>query len=138
MFDNQRYLTRGVNETIPFEIQAFMWDCIDRLPEDERDYFQIFELEDIGGMQHIVHKAEQPEYCMNYFMPWKSLKKETILTSISISKMTEVCTMGLRLSPIPCRFNTILKTSAGRMYFIKLYSLDTGVIRPQHADSMYM
>ena len=69
MFDNQRYLTRGVNETIPFEIQAFMWDCIDRLPEDERDYFQIFELEDIGGMQHIVHKSEQPEYCMNYFIP---------------------------------------------------------------------
>ena len=69
MFDNQRYLTRGVNEIIPFEIQAFMWDCIECLPEDERDYFQIFELEDIGGMQHIVHKAEQPEYCMNYFIP---------------------------------------------------------------------
>ena len=40
MFDNQRYLTRGVNETIPFELQAFMWDCIDRLPKDGADYFQ--------------------------------------------------------------------------------------------------
>ena len=34
MFDNQRYLTRGVNESIPFELQLFMWDCIDRLPKD--------------------------------------------------------------------------------------------------------
>ena len=69
MFDNQRYLTRGVNESIPFETQAFMWNCIDRLPEGERDYFQIFELNDIGGMQHIIHKSEQPEYKMNYFIP---------------------------------------------------------------------
>jgi len=69
MFDNQRYLTRGVNETIPFELQAFMWDCIDRLPKDGVDYFQVFELKDIGGMQHIVHFSEQPEYKMNYFIP---------------------------------------------------------------------
>ena len=68
MFDNQRYLTKGVNETIPFELQAFMWDCIDRMPEP-KDYFQVFELEDIGNMQHIVHFSEQPEYRMNYFIP---------------------------------------------------------------------
>ena len=68
MFDNQRYLTRGVKESIPFEIQIFLWECIDRMPEP-KDYFQIFELEDIGAMQHIVHKSEQPEYCMNYFIP---------------------------------------------------------------------
>ena len=69
MFDNQRYLTRGIHETIPIEIQAFMWNCIDRLPEDGRDYFQVFELNDIGSMQHIVHKSEHPEYKMNYFIP---------------------------------------------------------------------
>ena len=68
MFDNHRYLTRDVNESIPFEIQIFLWECIDRMPEP-KDYFQIFELNDIGGMQHIVHKSEQPEYCMNYFIP---------------------------------------------------------------------
>ena len=46
-----------------------MWNCIDRLPENERDYLQIFELEDIGGMQHITHKSEQPEYKMHHFIP---------------------------------------------------------------------
>ena len=68
MFENSRYLTRGVNADIPLELQLFMWDCIDRMPEP-KDYFQVFELKDIGGMQHIVHFSEQPEYRMNYFIP---------------------------------------------------------------------
>lgn len=37
MFDNARYLTRGVNADIPLEIQLFLWGCIDQLPS-ERDY----------------------------------------------------------------------------------------------------
>ena len=68
MFDNQRYLTRGVNETIPFELQAFMWECVDKLPEP-KDYFQVFELETVGILQKITHFSEQPEYKMNYFIP---------------------------------------------------------------------
>ncbi|MDE5582184.1 MAG: DUF960 domain-containing protein [Ruminococcus sp.] len=68
MFNNRRYLTRGIDAEIPFELQLFMWDCIDRLPE-ECDYFQVFELNDLGGMQRIIHFSEQPEYRMNYFIP---------------------------------------------------------------------
>ena len=68
MFDNQRYLTKGVNEIIPIELQLFMWECVGRMPEP-KDYFQVFELENIGSMQRIVHFSEQPEYKMNYFIP---------------------------------------------------------------------
>ncbi|MDE5582823.1 MAG: DUF960 domain-containing protein [Ruminococcus sp.] len=68
MFNNQRYLTRGIDAEIPFEIQFFLWDCIDRMPEP-KDYFQIFELKNLGGMQHIIHSSEQPKYKMNYFIP---------------------------------------------------------------------
>ena len=68
MFDNPRYLTRGVDAEIPLQLQLFLWDCIDRMAEP-KDYFQCFELEDLGGMQHIVHFSEQPEYRMNYFIP---------------------------------------------------------------------
>ena len=68
MFDNQRYITRGIIDMIPLELQLFMWDCVDRMPEP-KDYFQIFELSDLGSMQRIVHKSEQPEYKMNYFIP---------------------------------------------------------------------
>ena len=88
MFDSQRYLTRGVNETIPFELQLFMWECINRMPEP-KDYFQVFELEDIGGMQHIVHFSEQPEYRMNYFIPMLKIvtAKIYVIDSVDYSTM---------------------------------------------------
>lgn len=68
MFSNKRYLTRGVQADIPFELQIFMWGCIDCLPE-ERDYFQVFKLEVIGGIQRIHHFSEQPEYSMEHLLP---------------------------------------------------------------------
>lgn len=68
MFGNQRYLTKGVQAEIPLELQLFMWGCIDKLPE-ERDYFQVFKLENLGGIQKITHFSEQPEYYKEYFIP---------------------------------------------------------------------
>ena len=68
MFSNQRYLTRGVYSEIPLELQLFMWECIDRLPEN-CDYFQVFELENLGSIQRITHFSEQPEYSMQYLLP---------------------------------------------------------------------
>ena len=68
MFSNQRYITRGVIAEIPLELQIFMWECIDRLPEN-RDYFQVFKLESLGGIQRITHFSEQPEYRMEYLLP---------------------------------------------------------------------
>ena len=67
MFSNQRYLTRGVYSEIPIELHLFMWECIDRLPEN-RDYFQVFELENLNGIQRITHFSEQPEYRMEYLL----------------------------------------------------------------------
>jgi len=68
MFRNQRYLTKGVQAEIPLELQLFMWECIDRMPE-ECDYFQVFRLENIDGIQKITHFSEQPEYCREYMIP---------------------------------------------------------------------
>ncbi len=68
MFNNQRYITKGVIAEIPFELQFFMWEYIGRMPEP-KDYLQIFTFEAVGILQHITHKSEQPEYCMNYFIP---------------------------------------------------------------------
>ena len=48
MFQNKRFLTRGVQAEIPIELQLFLWNCIDNLPE-ERDYFQVFALKEIDG-----------------------------------------------------------------------------------------
>jgi len=68
MFDNKRYLTCGVEKLIPPEIQLFLWSLIDQLPEP-RDYLQIFDLKQVGSMQSITHRSEQPEYRKDYIMP---------------------------------------------------------------------
>ena len=68
MFNNNRYLSCGVDDTIPIELQLFMWGCIDQLPE-ERDYLQVFDLEQVGIMQSITHRSEQPEYRKVYLLP---------------------------------------------------------------------
>lgn len=67
MFNNSRYLTRGVQAEIPLELQIFMWNCIDQLPY-ERDYLQVFTLEPFGEMQRITHTSENPEYKMEYLI----------------------------------------------------------------------
>ena len=68
MFHNSRYLTKGVQAEIPFELQIFMWGCIDSLPQ-ERDYLQVFELSADGNMQKIIHHTEQPEHRQEYMIP---------------------------------------------------------------------
>ena len=61
MFDNQRYLTSGIEASIPLRLQNLLWNLIDLLPP-ERDYLQVFRLEPFGGMQQVIHTAEEPEY----------------------------------------------------------------------------
>ena len=67
MFQNKRFLTRGVQAEIPIELQLFLWNCIDQL-QQERDYFQVFKLDVANGKQHIHHISEQPEYSQDYMI----------------------------------------------------------------------
>jgi len=66
MFNNQRYLTKGVQTEIPLELQLFMWSCIETIPEP--DYLQIFRLEIFGAMQKIIHEQEAPEFKREYLI----------------------------------------------------------------------
>lgn len=68
MFNNPRYLTIGVQTEIPIMVQAFIWNCIDRLPDDA-DYLQVFVLKPFGNMQEITHTSEEPEYKKVYIFP---------------------------------------------------------------------
>lgn len=68
MFDNERYLTCGVDSGISLELQLFLWNCVDGLPEP-RDHLQVFDLQQIGVMQGITHRSEEPEYCKTYLIP---------------------------------------------------------------------
>ena len=68
MPENNRYLTCGVDRTIPLEIQLFLWECVDSMP-DPKDYLQVFDLEQVGCMQSIAHRSEEPEYRRVYLFP---------------------------------------------------------------------
>lgn len=65
-FNGQRYLTKGVQAEIPFELQLFMWALIAHLSEP-KDYLQVFRLSvSEKGNQHIVHEQEVPAYSREY------------------------------------------------------------------------
>jgi len=65
-FTGKRYITSGVENEIPIELQIVMWDMIDELRHTKQklDYLQIFVLRSVyeNGVeiQEIVHKQEQP------------------------------------------------------------------------------
>ena len=68
MPDHNRYLTCGVDASIPREIQLFLWECVDHMPAP-KDYLQVFDLEQVGCMQSITHRSEEPEYRRVYLFP---------------------------------------------------------------------
>lgn len=41
MFDNKRYLTRGVDERIPLLVQLTLWELVEDIPNKKRDYLQV-------------------------------------------------------------------------------------------------
>ena len=64
MFDNSRYLTKGINEKVPLNLQILLWSMIDSTLV-EKDYLQVFNLKILNknaNLIEITHSQEQPEY----------------------------------------------------------------------------
>ena len=89
--NKKRYLTRGVNDTIPFEIQLFLWEAVDNMPAP-KDYLQVFKLSIENGLQAIHHTSEQPEFDMTYILTTVS---NAVEAKIYIIDDGEQCTMLL-------------------------------------------
>jgi hypothetical protein len=69
LFQNDRYITQGIDAEIPLEVQAAMWVAIDLMP-DPKDYLQVFDLEPLGEfVQKMIHHQEQPEYSTDVYVP---------------------------------------------------------------------
>ena len=54
MFQGKRMITRGVADTIPPEVQMFLWSLLDELVAkmaEEPDYLQVFEFSGENGNQ---------------------------------------------------------------------------------------
>lgn len=60
MFNNQKFLTRGVMAEIPSWLTNLMWHMVLTMEVEEKDYLQVFKLTKTPTGQHIVHEQEQP------------------------------------------------------------------------------
>lgn len=75
-FSGSRYVTKGVAENFPMELQAALFSVIERMSEKvcgELDYLQVFEIvTEVKGQKkflHIYHMQECPEAKLEYFIP---------------------------------------------------------------------
>ena len=72
MFQNkgQRYVTKGVRDSLPVELQALCWNLIDQNVQKQLplDYLQIFEFSTEKGNQKLVHRQEEPEERKEYLI----------------------------------------------------------------------
>lgn len=73
MFDTKRYLTCGINTSIPPELVLLLWQLIDESKKvgHELDYLQVFDLSPISDqegqlLQKIEHSQEVPSYQASY------------------------------------------------------------------------
>ena len=62
MFENPRYCTKGISETVPLLTQIILWGLIDSMEVEKKDYLQVFKLTTDGTTQHVTHTQEQPPY----------------------------------------------------------------------------
>ena len=65
IFNNNHYITSGINEKVPPLLQVIMWELIRQMPVD-KDYLQVFSLSVENGKQRIIHSQETPEYSKEY------------------------------------------------------------------------
>ena len=69
MFQNDKYLTRGVSQTIPGWLVILLWHLIAAMQTESKDYLQVFRLQKTGQGQRITHTQEQPPYSKELFVP---------------------------------------------------------------------
>lgn len=62
MFENQKFLTRGVENEIPSWLINLMWHMVLTMEVEKKDYLQVFTLTKLPTGQHIIHEQEQPLY----------------------------------------------------------------------------
>ena len=70
-FSGSRYVTSGVAENFPIELQVALFSAIEQMREKvcgQLDYLQVFEI--VTGVKgQIYHMQECPEAKLKYFIP---------------------------------------------------------------------
>ena len=88
-----RYVSRRVNETVPMQLQILLWSMIDSLKKKKKlDYLQIFRLKVKEDKVLIEHEQEVPQYKKRYevdrtIFPIEQNVKIYIIDSVDYSTM---------------------------------------------------
>ena len=69
MFNNPKYLTKGVQSTIPGWLVLLLWSMIEGMQVEHKDYLQVFRLQKTERGQRIWHEQEQPPYLYQMDVP---------------------------------------------------------------------
>lgn len=69
MFENKRYVTIGVADSIPLGLQFIMWTMVDVMDVPKKDYLQVFHLTAKDKTQIIEHSQEMPDYNATHDFP---------------------------------------------------------------------
>lgn len=75
--ENNRYITRDVNDEMDIRLQLIMWSLIDKLNNKKAikvDYLQVFRLRKEGTSIVIEHTQEEPEYKEVYLLKLEGLE----------------------------------------------------------------
>ncbi|HDK4804779.1 TPA: DUF960 domain-containing protein [Staphylococcus aureus] len=65
--NTNRYITRGINESIPLDLQILLWNMVkERDNQPHTDYLHIFRLQEDENILSITHEQEQPAYKLEY------------------------------------------------------------------------
>lgn len=92
-----RYITRGVSEQIPIELQLFMWNEVDKVVRAEKvDYLQVFEFRVKDGYLEVEHRQEVPSYKkifqLKFLDTFKEMSNEKIYVIDNIDHSTMLLT----------------------------------------------
>ena len=61
--------TKGITNTVPLVTQIILWDCIDSMKVELKDYLQVFKLVANGSNQQVMHSQEEPTYERTFTFP---------------------------------------------------------------------
>ncbi|WP_239747541.1 DUF960 family protein [Mammaliicoccus sp. C-M11] len=69
-----KYITRGISDGLPLNIQITLWKMIEMKENDTdnkipKDYFNIFNLDQKGHTLYVKHKQERPAYEKTWIIP---------------------------------------------------------------------
>ena len=69
MFNNQKFLTRGVMAEIPSWLTNLMWHMVLTMEIEKKDYLQVFNLVANGTNQQVTHSQEEHTYERTFTFP---------------------------------------------------------------------